>query len=67
METSLEKQIGLEDLIKKTALNRFPSIDPNWFVKRWMDRAYTHQREIAKAVVAMMPEVVRATMSKGVE
>ena len=64
MKTSLERMLELEDLIKKESLSRFPSKDPNWFVKRWMDRLYTNQRETAKAIVAMMPEVIRSAMSK---
>jgi hypothetical protein len=60
------KHIELEDLIKKEAQERFPATDPNWFVKRWMDKDYEFQRNTAKAVIPMMAEVVRA-FSKGAE
>lgn len=61
MTTGLEIRIEHEDLIKAEAKKRFPSLDPDWAVKRWLDIMYDNSKKTAEVIVAMMPEVMRAT------
>jgi hypothetical protein len=48
----LETGILLEDTVRKEAQTRFPSLDADWAVKRYMDKMYNNSKKTAEVLVA---------------
>ena len=57
--TPLEENIEFEDELRKEVKSRFPSLDPDWAVNKYQERMHNDSRKMAKALVLMMPEVIR--------
>ena len=49
----LETGILLEDTVRKEVMDKFPSLDPDWAVKRYMDMMYNNSKKTAEVLVAM--------------
>jgi hypothetical protein len=57
---NLETSIRLEDAVRKEVKARFPSLDPDWAVKRHMDHMYENGRKTAEVLLLMIPEIIRS-------
>ena len=49
----IETSILLEDTVRKEVMDKFPSLDPDWAVKRYMDMMYNNSKKTAEVLVAM--------------
>ena len=67
LKTKLETMIELEDTVRAVVMARFPSLNPDWAVNRYLDLIYDNSRKTAQAVVPMMAEVIRSQRIKGDE
>ena len=60
----LETEIRLEDEIRKECKARFPSLDADWAVKRYMDNIYKNRKKTAKVLVGMLFEAIESQEHK---
>jgi hypothetical protein len=60
MKTRFELEMELGDAIRKEVKSRFPSIDPDWVVKRLGDLRYENSVKTAQILMAMVPEIIRS-------
>jgi hypothetical protein len=54
--------IELEDTVRAEVKARYPDMDADWAVNRYMDAMYNASRKTAQCVVPMMAEVIRSQM-----
>jgi hypothetical protein len=60
----LVMELELADAIRRDVTERFPSLDPEWAVNRYLDRMYTESRKTADVLVCMVPEIIRSQRLK---
>jgi hypothetical protein len=58
MKSRLETRLEHEYLIREEAKKRFPATDPDWFVKRWLDRNYDNAKKMGEAVAFLYVEIM---------
>lgn len=56
----LETEIRLEDEIRKECQARFPSLDADWAVKRYMDNIYKNRKKTSQVLIGMLYETIES-------
>ena len=54
----LETGILLEDTVRKEVMDKFPSLDPEWAVRRYMDMMCENSKKTAEVLLAMAQQPI---------
>lgn len=64
MMTAIEIKLKHEDVIREETQKRFPSLDPDWVVCRWLDHMHENAKKTAEVLALMAPEISRVLRSE---